>query len=367
MEERLQKLIAQAGIASRREAETMIERRRVTVNGVVAQIGDKADPNKDDIRIDGSRLQIDEKRVYIMLNKPMGIISASQAQTQERRRTVLDLVPLKVRLYPVGRLDADSEGLILLTNDGELAQKLTHPRYEHPKVYEVALTGFVPEEKLDVWRRGVVLDDGPTQPVEIRVISREKELTWIAITMREGRKRQIRRTANLLGHPVRRLIRIQLDQIKLGALETGKWRALTDSEVDLLQESAASTPHRRTVRVFRSAPSKSNGARPRTGSRTGTRAGSVPSKRRTAGSGTRSGSKPSSRRPTSRPSRAPRAENASDGDTRSGRPAPSKRSRTGGSINNRGSRPASRPARPSGGPRRSTNPRSGGSKRRDSK
>src|SRR3954467_12480034 len=126
MEERIQKLMAQAGIASRREAEGMITQGRVTVNGHRASLGDKADPAVDDIRVDGARLEVENERVYVMLNKPMGVVTAVRAQEQERRRTVRDLVPLKGHLYPVGRLDADSEGLVLLTNDGEMAQKLSH-------------------------------------------------------------------------------------------------------------------------------------------------------------------------------------------------------------------------------------------------
>jgi 23S rRNA pseudouridine2605 synthase len=247
MEERIQKLMAQAGIASRRAAETLIEQGRVTVNGKRAILGQKADPARDDIRVDGARLRIESTRIYVMLNKPMGVVTAVRAQEQEARRTVRDLVPVEEYLYPVGRLDADSEGLVLMTNDGELAQKLSHPRYEHPKVYEVALTGSVSDEALDIWRRGVVLDDGPTKPVEIKLLTRDKSLTWIRITMREGRKRQIRRIANTLGYPVTRLVRTQFDTLALGALQSGQWRYLTDAEIKALQDSASSTPRRGRV------------------------------------------------------------------------------------------------------------------------
>jgi pseudouridine synthase len=246
MIERLQKLIAQAGVTSRREAETLIEQGLVTVNGRVAKLGDKADPQADDIRVEGARLRIQTARVYVALNKPMGVVTTVRAQEQEHRRTVLDLVPIREHLYPVGRLDADSEGLVLLTNDGELAQKLSHPRYQHPKVYEVALQGNIPDEALDIWRRGVVLDDGPTQPVDIRLLTRDKQtdMTWIRITMREGRKRQIRRIANILGYHVRRLVRTQLDTLSLGTLKPGEWRYLTPEEIQILQKSAASTRRR---------------------------------------------------------------------------------------------------------------------------
>jgi 23S rRNA pseudouridine2605 synthase len=265
MEERIQKLMAQAGIASRREAEGMIVQGRVTVNGQRANLGDKADPAVDDIRVDGARLHLENERVYIMLNKPMGVVTTVRAQEQERRRTVRDLVPIKGHLYPVGRLDADSEGLVLLTNDGELAEKLTHPRYEHPKVYEVALQGNVPDEALDIWRRGVMLDDGLTKPVDIKLLLRDRDLTWIRITMREGRKRQIRRIATTLGYPVKRLIRTELDAIKLGALKAGEWRNLNESEVTALQRSAASTRRRSkpgTKIETRKPRSKADGARP---------------------------------------------------------------------------------------------------------
>src|SRR5260370_41695181 len=191
----------------------------------------------------------------------MGIVTTIAAQRQEQRRTVRDLVPVPGHLYPVGRLDADSEGLILLTSDGELAQKLTHPRYQHPKVYEVGLLGNVPDEALDIWRRGIVLDDGPTKPVDIKVLTRDKDMTWIRITMREGRKRQIRRIGTTLGYPVRRLIRTQLDTLELGTLKVGEWRYLTDIEIKTLQKSMASTPRRGKATSEGRRP-RSNSARP---------------------------------------------------------------------------------------------------------
>ncbi len=239
MQERLQKLMSQAGVASRRESETLIIQGRVMVNGKPATLGDKADPATDDIRVDGERLKVSAEHIYVIVNKPMGVVTVSRAQRQETRRTVRDLVPLEGYLYPVGRLDADSEGLVLLTNDGDLAQKLSHPRFEHPKIYEVTLYGRVSDEKLDVWRRGVVLDEEQTRPVEIQVLERSAELTLVRMTMHEGRKRQIRRIAVMLGCPVRRLVRVQLDTLKLGELKPGEWRALTEAELRILQLSAA--------------------------------------------------------------------------------------------------------------------------------
>ncbi|MEP7287774.1 MAG: pseudouridine synthase [Chloroflexota bacterium] len=244
MEERVQKLMSQAGVASRRESEAMIERGRVMINGERAKLGDKADLAVDDVRVDGARLHIEENRVYLMVYKPMGIVTTVRAQEQEKRRTVRELVPIEGKLYPVGRLDADSEGLVLLTNDGELAQKLTHPRYEHPKVYEVTLYGNISDEALEIWRRGIVLDDGPTKAADVKVLSRDKETTQLRVTMSEGRKRQIRRIASTLGHPVRQLIRTELDTVKLGTMRIGEWRYLTDNEIKALQDSAASTPRR---------------------------------------------------------------------------------------------------------------------------
>jgi len=313
MAERLQKLMAQAGIASRRDAEAIITQGRVTVNGQKASLGDKADPAVDDVRVDGARLRIEAERMYIVLNKPMGIVTTISAQSQEHRRTVRDLVSVPGHLYPVGRLDADSEGLILLTSDCELAQKLTHPRYQHPKVYEVGLTGVVPDEALDIWRRGVVLDDGPTKPVEIKVLTRDKDMTWIRVTMREGRKRQIRRIANTLGYPVRRLIRVQLDTLLLGTLKTGEWRYLSEIEIKALQSSAASSRHHGKT-VPESKRPRSRSAPPARKAPAASRAGgsSRGTRRSASGKSGKPGAAPRSRRPsTTRRTNRPTASSSS--------------------------------------------------------
>ncbi len=236
MEERLQKLMSQAGIASRRDAEQYITAGRVTVNGQRANLGDKADPARDDIRVDGTQLRVNSERSYVMLYKPMGVVTAVTAQSQERRRTVRDMIPLPGHLFPVGRLDADSEGLVLMTDDGELAEKLTHPRYEHLKTYEVTLRGAMSDEQLEKWRRGIVLDDGPTLPAGVELVSRSKEFTQLRVTMREGRNRQIRRVASLLGNPVTKLIRVQMGTLSIGNLKPGEWRYLSASEVSILQK-----------------------------------------------------------------------------------------------------------------------------------
>jgi pseudouridine synthase len=255
MAERLQKLISQAGIASRRAAEELIEQGRVTVNGKQATLGDKADPSVDEVRVDGEKLKLTVKRVYLMINKPKGVVSTTRAQQQDLRRTVSDLVGLNEFLYPVGRLDADSEGLMLLTNDGELAEKLSHPRYEHPKVYEVIVYGQITDDRLEVWRRGVVLEeDGPepTLPADVQVLKYANGLTTLRVRMSEGRKRQIRRIASLLGYPVRALTRIEFDTLKLGNLNKGEWRYLTDEEIAVLKTSAETlSPARRASRVAR--------------------------------------------------------------------------------------------------------------------
>lgn len=240
MVERLQKLLSQAGIASRREAELLIQQGRVTVNGKRAVLGDRADPNVDDVRVDGERLKISAPRLYIMLNKPMGVVTAVTPQHQETRQTVRDLIPLEGHLYPAGRLDADSEGLVLMTNDGDLAERLTHPRYQKAKVYEVTVLGRISDEALEIWSRGVMLDDGMTLPVQIKVLSRDSHTSKLQITMTEGRKRQIRRVANTLGYPVQRLVRTHFATLSLGDLRPGEWRHLTESEVAALKALAYS-------------------------------------------------------------------------------------------------------------------------------
>jgi len=231
---RLQKLLAHAGVASRRKAEELIRQGRVTVNGqVVIKLGSRVDPAHDDIRVDGRRLQPRPDHVYILLNKPRGVLSAMD--DAQGRRSLGDLVRVPVRLYPVGRLDATSEGLILLTDDGELAHLLTHPRYRHEKEYRVLVEGHPSDQALAAWRRGVMLKGRPTAPARVEVLRREKEATLLRVVMHEGRKRQIRQVAALLGHPVRRLTRVRLGPLHLGTLEPGQWRSLTPREVQALE------------------------------------------------------------------------------------------------------------------------------------
>ncbi len=234
MAERLQKLMAQAGLGSRRHNEALIRAGRVRVNGRVAKLGDQADPQRDRVEVDGKPLRFDPL-VYIMLNKPKGVLSSTEDELEQGRQTVRDLVDVPGHLYPVGRLDRQSEGLILLTNDGKLAHRLTHPRFGHEKVYNVVVEGHPSAAVLQQWSAGVELDGKPTIPADIQLIERMKDSTRLRIVMREGRKRQIRRVAALLGHPVRHLLRQQIGPLKLGKLRPGQWRKLTPREVQALK------------------------------------------------------------------------------------------------------------------------------------
>ncbi|MCZ7545500.1 MAG: rRNA pseudouridine synthase [Anaerolineae bacterium] len=241
-EERVQKLLARAGIGSRRHCEELIRQGRVTVNGRVVKLGDRADPDADVVIVDGERVRISPTFTYVMLNKPRGVVSTTTAQRQETRPTVLDLVDTPARLYPVGRLDAESEGLVLLTDDGDLANQLTHPRYGHTKTYHVLVSGRPTEETLSAWRRGVVLEGVRTLPADIKVVRVENDNTWLEMVLREGRKRQVREMCAALGHPVRRLVRTHIGPLALGNLRTGVWRELTPEEVAQLKKVKAQAP-----------------------------------------------------------------------------------------------------------------------------
>ena len=236
MEERLQKILAQAGLGSRRACEAFISAGRVTVNGKVAILGTKADPERDQIELDRRPIRTSIEHIYVALYKPRGVLSTVTAP--DPRPTVRDLVPIQGNLYPVGRLDVDSEGLILLTNDGELANRLTHPRYGHEKEYRVLVARRPDEEQLQTWRRGVVLEDGyRTAPAQVSVESTFGKGTWLRVTLREGRKRQIRETGALTGLPVVKIIRIRIGSLYLGGLQPRQWRYLTDQEVAALKGS----------------------------------------------------------------------------------------------------------------------------------
>jgi pseudouridine synthase len=236
MSEKLQKIMSRAGLGSRRQNEAVILSGRVRVNGQIAHLGDRADQNKDRIEVDGRLLEFSDK-IYIKLYKPKGVISSTEDEMDKGRPTVRDMVDLPGHLYPVGRLDKQSEGLMLLTNDGKLTHRLTHPRFGHQKVYRVAVEGRPPFAALQQWREGIELDGKQTAPVDIEVAHMQKDHTWLRITMREGRKRQIRRVAALLGLQVNKLIREAIGPIELGNLQPGKWQHLNQQEIKQLNET----------------------------------------------------------------------------------------------------------------------------------
>ncbi|RMF51126.1 MAG: rRNA pseudouridine synthase, partial [Anaerolineae bacterium] len=231
MKDRIQKILARAGHGSRRTCEELIAQGRVTVNGKVAKLGDKADAAHDEIRVDGVRVRVaPAEKVYIALHKPRGVLTTTREN--DSRPTIRDLVPVPGHLYPVGRLDYESEGLILLTNDGDLTNKLTHPRYQHEKEYRVLVVHQPNQEQVEALRHGVVLEDGyRTAPTKVRVgETLPGKGTWMTIILTEGRKRQIREMCSRVGLPVKRLIRVRIGTLKLGKLKPREWRYLTEAE-----------------------------------------------------------------------------------------------------------------------------------------
>lgn len=245
--ERLQKIMARAGYGSRRACEKIITAGRVTVEEQLAKLGDQADPDTQSITVDGMPLRhIRATHTYIMLNKPREVIST--VSDPQGRRTVLDLVPVEERIYPVGRLDYDSEGLILLTDDGELTYRLTHPKYRHPRVYRALVQGEPTSETLTRWRRGITLDGRKTNFDEVVVESQGRGRTWLRITIHEGRNHLVRRMVAALGHPARRLVRLRMGPLRLSGLAPGRWRYLTADEVKLLtgRAPAKRSPSRRS-------------------------------------------------------------------------------------------------------------------------
>jgi pseudouridine synthase len=281
---RLQKILSQAGVASRRAAEKLIEEGRVSVNGhFIREMGVKADPRTDDIRVDGRRLRVPDRHRYILLNKPAGVVSTRS--DPQRRQTVLDLLGrMSEYIYPVGRLDYDSEGLLLLTNDGDLAARLTHPRHEVERTYEAHVAGTPDDEAIDKLRRGIPLDGKRTMPAEVKVLTRgsaprkgapyeqrgaapskaaayerrdaapRKTVSYerrvngvLLITIREGRNRQVRRMCEAVGHPVRKLRRVRIGPIIDRRLRPGEWRDLSAHEVKQLKDLAEAPRPRRAA------------------------------------------------------------------------------------------------------------------------
>jgi 23S rRNA pseudouridine2605 synthase len=236
--ERLQKALARAGVGSRRAVEELIAAGRVRVNGAPAVLGRRVDVHKDKVEVDGSPVPLDPELVYYMLNKPEGVVST--AADPQGRVTVVDLVDPGVRVWPVGRLDVASEGALVLTNDGELTMRLTHPRYEVPKSYLVEVAGAMGGRALRELARGVALDDGTTRPARVEVVDTGARGSVVEITISEGRNRQVRRMMESVGHPVRRLVRTSIGPLKLGRLKPGTARRLSPAEVRALYAATGS-------------------------------------------------------------------------------------------------------------------------------
>jgi len=228
--ERLQKVLAHAGIASRRAAEDLMRSGRVWVDGKPAtELGMRVDPMRARIEVDGARVHVRGDREYILLNKPAGYVTT--VVDPQKRPTVMDLVTTRTRVFPVGRLDADTQGLLLLTNDGELAHRLAHPRYRVEKVYLAEVRGPLSAEGCRRLTEGVRLDDGPARAAAARVVGRGKSRTQVEVTMTEGRKREVRRMLEEIGHPVIKLVRTRFGPVDVRGLKAGATRALTSHEV----------------------------------------------------------------------------------------------------------------------------------------
>jgi pseudouridine synthase len=237
---RLNKILAQAGLTSRRGADRLITEGRVAINGVVTrQLATLADPHVDVVTVDGTPLPRSEALRYILLHKPRGYVTT--VRDPQGRPVVTDLVPNDVRLYPVGRLDADVEGALLLTNDGALTHRLLHPRYAVPRVYEAAVAGLVRPPDLSRWRSGVMLEDGPARPLAVELLGGGKRTfsTRLRLTFAEGRKHEVKRYCEALGHRAVRLRRVAFGPIELGRLRPGQWRTLAPREVSALRTTGA--------------------------------------------------------------------------------------------------------------------------------
>ena len=245
--ERLQKILSQAGVASRRASEQLMLDGRVTVNGAtVFELGTKADPATDDIRVDGRRVKLAARARYLLLNKPRGYVTTRS--DPQRRPTVIDLVQdVKEYVYPVGRLDYDTEGLLLLTNDGDLAARLTHPSHEVPRVYEARVLGIPDDHDLQRLSRGLVIEGRRTAAADVHMKPprRDDEQATLVITLREGRNRQVRDMCDAIGHPVEHLRRVAIGPLRDSRLKPGHWRDLTPEEVARLKRVATASPPRR--------------------------------------------------------------------------------------------------------------------------
>ena len=233
MKERLQKILSRAGYGSRRGCEILIADGRLTVNGNQVGLGDKADVNLDEIRLDGEVIKGKNiNNIYIAFNKPKGVLS--EIYPRANRKTIKDFIPINEYYFIVGRLDKDSEGLLILTNDGQLANQLTHPRYEHEKEYQVLVRNKPDIGQINIWRKGVVQNNGyRTLPARIKIDKRSHDGYWITVIMKEGKKRQIREVGELLGLPVLRIIRTRIANLQLGNLKAGAWKFIDRNELNL--------------------------------------------------------------------------------------------------------------------------------------
>ena len=234
--ERVQKALARAGFGSRRACEVLIEAGRVTVDGEIVRLGDRIDRERQVLRVDGVLVATRADLVHYVVNKPIGIVST--AHDPEGRRTVVELVPAEPRVHPVGRLDADSEGLLILTNDGDLTHLLTHPRHGVEKAYLVEVEGRPSPAALRTLRTGVTLDDGVTAPARVSLVQAGERVSAVEVTIHEGRNRQVRRMLAAVGHPVRRLVRTRIGPLRVPELAPGEWRVLRPDEVHRLAGAA---------------------------------------------------------------------------------------------------------------------------------
>ncbi|MDD2396536.1 MAG: pseudouridine synthase [Tissierellia bacterium] len=233
-EERLQKYIARCGIASRRKAEEIILQGNVKVNGIIVkELGSKISPEKDVVTVYNKRIQEKEEHIYIKLYKPEGYITT--VKDQFNRKTVLDLVNIKERIYPIGRLDYDTSGLLLLTDDGDLANKLMHPKYHIFKTYEADIKGSISEDSINILKNGILIDGYKTAPAKVKLINRSQKNTSVQISIHEGKNRQVRKMFEKIGHRVIKLKRISFGNINLGGLMEGQWIYLTDDEIKYLK------------------------------------------------------------------------------------------------------------------------------------
>lgn len=228
--ERIQKYIARCGVTSRRKAEELIKQGKVKVNGELIKDIILVDPERDIVEVNGKIIKPEEKKVYIMLNKPIGYVTT--VKDEKGRRTVLDLIDVKERIYPVGRLDYDTSGLLILTNDGDFAYKLMHPSKEVDKVYIAEVEGIPTEKKLEMFRNGLKIEDYITSKAKIEILKIIDKNALVRIVIHEGKNRQVRKMCEKIGHKVLKLKRVQIGKIKLGSLEVGKWRYLKKEEIE---------------------------------------------------------------------------------------------------------------------------------------